>query len=151
VHAGDSERAKAVFLEAVLRGDDTETSNASDLSSLRRVLPLCSLLCPVTICYGEKQHYVICMSSTCDPLVLENAEAVVQLTKQIHTDSEDVGETMTWIAMHLPSDFLQVTRLFYLCILSSLLETLMTAAAAADKPARRLRNVRTVYVRAVGL
>ena len=77
------------------------------------MLPLCSLLCPVTICHGDKQHYVVCVSSACDPIVLENAEAVEQLTKQMYTDSEDVGETITWITMHLPSDFLQVFSLYH--------------------------------------
>jgi len=100
-----------VFLEAVLRGGDNTTSNASDLLSLRRVLPLCSLLCPVTICYGDKQHYVVCVSSACDPIVLENAEAVEQLTKQMRAENEDMSETMTWITMNLPSDLLQVTTL----------------------------------------
>ena len=100
-----------MFLEAVLRGGDNTTSNASDLLSLRRVLPLCSLLCPVTICYGDKQHYVVCVSSACDPIVLENAEAVEQLTKQMRAENEDMSETMTWITMNLPSDLLQVTTL----------------------------------------
>ena len=99
-----------MFLDSVLRAGDDASSNAGDLTSLRRVLPLCSPLCPVTICHGDKQHYVVCVSDACDPVVLENAEAVEQLTKEMcRSDSEEVGKTMTWITMHLPSSLLQVT------------------------------------------
>jgi len=105
---GDSESAKAVFLDSVLRDGDNTTSTGSDSTSLRRVLPLCSLMCPVTICYGDKRHYIVCVSGACDPIVLENAEAVEQLTKQMCSDGEDAGETMTWITMHLPFHLLQV-------------------------------------------
>jgi len=127
---GDSEFVKAVFLDSVLRGaGHNATANASDPTSLRRVLPPCSLLCPVTVCYGDKEHYVVCVSGSCDPVVLENAEAVEQLTKQMCTDSEDVGEAMTWITMHLPSHLLQVITLFSVCfaLVNSLTGTLKTA------------------------
>ena len=128
MHAGDSEFVKAVFLDSVLKDGDNATSNASDMTSLRRVLPLCSLLCPVTICYGDKQHYVVCVSGARDPVVLENVEAVEQLTKQISTDNDIVGETMTWITMHLPSHLLQVTTSFFLCLLFSRLRVLSSDA-----------------------
>jgi len=107
---GDSEYAKAVFLDSVLRAGDDSTLNST---SLQRVLPLCSPICPVNICYGDKQHYVVRVSGARDPVVLENEEAVEQMTKQIctATDSECIGRTMTWITIHLPFHLLQVTTL----------------------------------------
>jgi len=107
-----------VFLDSVLRAGDDSTSTGGDLTSLRRVLPLCSPLCPVTICHADKQHYVVCVSDAYDPVVLENAEAVEQLTKEMcRSDSEDVTKTMTWITMHLPSRLLQVITAFLFFIL----------------------------------
>jgi len=109
--AGDSDHAKAVFLEAVLRGGNTPTSDGCSELSLRRVLARCSRHCPVTVCHGDKQHYVVCVAGNCDPVVLENADAVEQLTAQMCTDSEVVDEPLSWLTVHLPSDLLTVTRL----------------------------------------
>ena len=110
---GDSERAKAVFLDALLRlGENTSSEAVDRLSSLRRVLPLCSRQCPVTICHGSKQHYVVCAPGASDPIVLENAEAVEQLTKQMFIDGEQVDEKLSWMTVHVASQLLQVKTLF---------------------------------------
>ena len=107
-----------MFLESVLRAGDDVTSTGGDWTSLRRVLPLCCSLCPVTICHADKQHYVVCVSDACDPVVLENAEAVEQLTKEMcRPDSEDVAKMMTWVTMHLPSRLLQVITTFLFFVL----------------------------------
>jgi len=105
---GDSDCAKAVFLGGILRYGDNCSRSAeteTDISSLRLVLSLCSAVCPVTISHGDKQHYVVRVPGTCDPVVLENAEAVKQLVKLMSVDND---ELMSWITVHLPSDLLRV-------------------------------------------
>ena len=122
---GDSEMIKAAFVDFLL-------GEPSDVD-LRNVLTQCLAHSPVAVCHGERTHYVVCLEALCDPVVLENWQAVEELIK---TTSSGVS----WITIHLPSEMLKVAN----ATIYTFAQFFTVNSASFSQKCRKLKQITTM-------